>query len=142
MATFDGALDIANPTTWTTLDVRVLLTRSTGTAPVLASTTVAQVLGTGTVEITDTGYVRKTLSGLAVVTDDGDRYLDANSPTWTALGSGAQSAPGALVYDHVTDDSDSPPLFYFPFSSPVTLLGSDVTLAWNSAGLYVFDVDP
>ena len=54
MALFNHALDIVNPDNWTTLDLRVLLLRSTGSAPTASVTTVADMFTAGAVELSDT----------------------------------------------------------------------------------------
>lgn len=139
MALFADALDLVNPSDWAGLDLRVMLTRSTGTAPNLSATNVAAVLAGGTVELSDTNYARKTLAGVAVVDSGSDRRCDADSLVWTALG-GAQSVSGAIVYlHHATGDSTRIPLVWVPKSPAVATTGGDFTLAWATAGIVEFE---
>lgn len=136
---FDHTLELVTADNWTSLDVRMALLRSTGTAPVGTETTMTQVFSGGCVEITDTNYARVTLSGLAVLTDGADRGLDANSPTIADLG-GTQSVSGALVFIHDTDDDASQPIAWFPASPAKVTTGGDFTVAWATAGLITFTV--
>lgn len=135
---FDHTLDHVSAEDWTTLDVRVLLARNTGTAPPAGAATVADCFTGGLVELSDTSYVRKTLSGLSVVSSDADRACDANSVTWSSLG-GTQLVSGALVYIDVTTDADHIPVGWFPRSTAIATTGGNFTLAWASAGLFVFE---
>ena len=132
MALFNHALDIVNPDNWTSLDLRVLLLRSTGSAPTASVTTVADMFTAGAVELSDTAYVRKTLSGLSVLTTGPDRAGDADSPTWTALG-GAQTCSGVVLFQHITNDAGSKPLAWWTFSQATT--GGDFSAAWAAGGL-------
>lgn len=132
MALFHHALDHVNPDNWTSLDLRVLLLRNTGAAPTASVTTVADMFTAGAVELSDTNYVRKTLTGLSVLTSGADRAGDANSPTWTALG-GVQTVSGAVLFIHDTNDAASLPVAYWMFTQATN--GGDATLAWGSAGL-------
>lgn len=132
MALFNHALDIVYPDNWTSLDLRVLLLRSTGSAPTASVTTVADMFTAGAVELSDTAYVRKTLSGLSVLTTGPDRAGDADSPTWTALG-GAQTCSGVVLYIGGAPDPSSPPLAWWTFTQATT--GGDFSVAWAAGGL-------
>lgn len=145
MTTFANALDHVYPGNWVSLegDIYVALLRSTGDAPTLTETTMAAVWSGGCVEITDTDYARGVLDNHAVVSTGADRILDADSYVWTAVGdSGAgQTVQGAVIYLHVTDDSDSVPLFYQP-EFVGTLNGTDAIMQIGTGGVYLFDADP
>ena len=66
--------------------------------------------------------------------DSGDRVVfDAADVTWTALGAGARNTQGALIYKHVTSDSDSIPLFFIDFANQIVHTGADYPLIWNAA---------
>lgn len=136
MALFDHTLDHVSPENWESLDLRVLLARSTGTAPNLGAATVAAAVSSGLVELTATGYEREALSGLAVLSDGSSRGLDANSVTWAAVAAG-QSVSGALVYLHDDDDTDAVPVLWVPATSPVPTTGGAFTVAWSTSGLIV-----
>ncbi len=82
-------------------------------------------------------YARQALTSEAVVKDDGnDRAsFDADNPTWNALGNGTRANKGALVYKHVTDDTDSIPIAFIEFGSPQNPGGSNFTVTWHANGI-------
>ena len=145
MTTFVNALDNVGPASWTTHagNIRVALLRSTGDAPTLTETTMAALWSGGCVEITDTDYARGVLDNLAVVATGPDRVLDADSYVWTAVGTvgSGQTVMGAVIYLHVTDDSDSVPLFH-QAEFVGTLNGTDAIMQIGTGGVYLFDADP
>ena len=86
-------------------------------------------------------YVRKVLAGKTVTKDSANNkgVFDANDITWTALGVGTRSAQATAIYKKVTNDTDSPPLYYqdtggFPFAGN----GSDVTIQYAATGIALF----
>lgn len=86
------------------------------------------------------GYVDKTLAGLAVIVDDtnGRSTLDCNDVTWTALGAGTRAIEGALVYEEVSAaESGRVPLCFIDPTN-ISSNGGDVTLAINASGLLAF----
>lgn len=82
-------------------------------------------------------YVRKALANEAVNKDDtNDRAeFDADDVTWTALGNGTRAIQGALIYKHVTNDTDSPIIAFVEFSATQNPGGSDFTVSWNAEGI-------
>ena len=88
-------------------------------------------------EYTGAHYARKTLTSITVTQDDVNLTgkIDAADITWTALGADANAA--ILVYKHVTNDTDSIPLFYIDTGTnlPFNGNGGDVTVAWNANGI-------
>jgi len=82
-------------------------------------------------------YVRKALANEAVNKDDAnDRAeFDADDVTWTSLGASTRDVQGALVYKHVTNDSDSPLIAFIDFTSDVTPDGTNFTIQWNAEGI-------
>lgn len=88
-------------------------------------------------EADGTNYVRKQLASEAVNLDDAnDRAeFDAADVTWTALGSGTRELAGAVIYKHVTDDTDSIPIAWIEFSSSQDPAGVDFVITWNAEGI-------
>jgi len=82
-------------------------------------------------------YVRKALANEAVNKDDAnDRAeFDADDVVWTALGNGTRQIQGALVYKHITDDTDSIPIAWIEYGSTVNPGGGDHTISWNAEGI-------
>ena len=124
---FNGNLDLAAD------DIRValLMTNTTADTNEDAATLSALTLD----EQDGTNYVRKALTTETVTQDDTNDLakFDADDVTWTALGAGTRNTQGALVYKHVTNDSDSIPLFFVDFGNQVVHTGADYTLVWNSS---------
>lgn len=89
-------------------------------------------------EFDGANYVRKALANEAVNLDDvNDRAeFDADDVTWTALGVGTRNVAGALIYKHVTNDTDSPLIAWIEFSA--TPDGSDFTIQWDAEGILQF----
>jgi hypothetical protein len=83
------------------------------------------------------GYARKTLANVTV----GDRAdglgakIDADDVTWTALAVGTLDLRYAVVYQHVTDDTDSRLLWILDFGQDLTPDGADFRIEWSSAGM-------
>lgn len=104
---------------------RVLLVTSSYT-PNLDHDFVSDVVAN---EATGTGYVRKDVTGRAVVLDDtNDRAdHDASNITWTALTSTFRYA---VLFRLVTVDGDSPVLHYFDLGAQ-SLTAQDFTIKWN-----------
>lgn len=92
-------------------------------------------------EMDGANYVRKAFAGEALTKDSPNNRseFDANDITWTALGAGTRSVAGALVYLHVTDDTDSPAIAYIDDGGfPFVANGGDVTIQWNAEGILHF----
>lgn len=83
-------------------------------------------------------YARVDLAGVTLTRDDGNLivYLDANDAVFTNLGAGTRQNAAALLYLHVTNDTDSIPAAYidtggFPFDGT----GANNTIQWNALGI-------
>lgn len=130
-ATAEGEIDLA------TDDIRIRL--------VMLNTTVdtendgkAFLADFTTIDTCDgANYVDKALASETVTKDDGnDRAeFDAADVTWTALGVGARTTVGVLIYKFVTTDADHVPIAYIEFSGAVTHDGTDFTIQWDAEGI-------
>ena len=83
-------------------------------------------------------YVRKALSLTIQQDDTNDRaeLIVSAATTWTALGIGTRLCQGVLFLKHVTNDTDSIPLFFSEFSAnvgPANPTG-DFTINWDAQG--------
>jgi hypothetical protein len=61
--------------------------------------------------------------------------FDAADEACGALGAGTRSIMGVLVYKFVTNNTDSIPISWNEFASPVTADGSSITVQWNAEGI-------
>lgn len=126
-----GTIDLEND------DIRVAICMSNTTV----STQNAGILTVDDFDTLDeadgSGYSRQALSGKTVTQDDTNNRaeFDANDSIFLSLGAGSRATTGALVYKHVTDDTDSIPICWVEFPSTVTHTGVDFTIAWNSEGI-------
>jgi hypothetical protein len=79
------------------------------------------------------GGTRQTLSSLSTTEDDTNdfAYWTFSNPTFPTV-TASQALGGMIVYAFVTNDTDSFPIAYFPFS--LTTAGGDITVALASAG--------
>lgn len=115
-------------------DIRVLLVDSSTTTDTEEDvTTISAFTTLG--ELSGTGYVRKALVSEAVTADNTNNRgeFDADDVVWTAINAG--TAITALVYKHVTNDTDSIPLIYHELPAPVVTNGGDFTIQWNVEGI-------
>jgi len=119
-------------------DLRVLLVDNTTTCDTEDDTEF--LAGFTTLgELSGTGYVRKQLANQAVNEDlPNDRAeFDADDVTWTAINAGTAAA--AVIYRHVTDDSNSEPILFIDTGGfPLTTNGGDLTIQWNIEGISQF----
>lgn len=126
-----GSLDLSSD------DLRVLLVMSNTTAD--TEDNVTTISGITTLDEYDgTGYARQALTGEAYSKDAANNRSEftAAKTTFPTLGAGTRQCVGALVYKHVTDDTDSIPIAFvdaggFPFDGT----GTDVDITWNAEGL-------
>lgn len=88
-------------------------------------------------EYDGTSYARQALANTSYDIDDPNFRVEltADPSVWTTLGVGSAQAEAAIIYLHVTDDTDSLPIAYideggFPFDGS----GSDITITWNAEG--------
>ena len=121
-------------------DVRVILVMTSTTANTERDK--LTISGFATLDECDgAGYARVALTTETVTQVDGTSYwgmFDADNVTFTAvsLGISLRSIQGALVYKHVTNDTDSIPLFWidtggFPFAAN----GSNIVITWAAGGV-------
>ncbi len=132
VAILKGEIDLVND------DIRVALCKEDTTADTEEETALMNAFST-LGEYDGANYVRKALATEAVNIDAAqDRAeFDADDVTWTALGAGATAVEGALVYKHVTNDTDSIPLFFITTGGIDGFQGngSDFTIQWNLEGI-------
>lgn len=86
-------------------------------------------------ETVTSGYTRETLSGLVRSVSAGRITFDADDPDFGPIDAG-DFIGGMVVYRHVTDDTDSPVLVYYPVPmSAAETTGSSYVLNFSAAGL-------
>lgn len=133
-----GALDAAS-VNMATADLRVLLVTASSDA---LTDRDAQFIGSLSPlnEFAGSPYARQAISGEALAVDlANDRArLNANLITFAGIAGGAQ-VKAAIVYRHVTNDSDSIPWFKFEFDH--TPSGSDLVIDPTTNGLAVIGGD-
>lgn len=118
-------------------DIRVLLVMSNTTAD--TEDDVTTLSGITTLDECDgSGYARQALTGEAYAKDAANNRSEftAAKTTFASLGAGTRQNQAAIIYKHVTDDTDSIPIAYvdtggFPFDGT----GTDVDITWNVEGL-------
>lgn len=89
-------------------------------------------------------YVRKECIN-EVVTKDDPNYraeFSFDPVTWLTLGNGSRQLKGFLLYKHVTDDSDSLPVCYKEFDTPINPGGFDMTITPNVEGFMQYRHKP
>ncbi|HET6327065.1 MAG TPA: hypothetical protein VFG04_20460 [Planctomycetaceae bacterium] len=116
-----------------TIKVALCMTNTTADTVFNAATVSALTLD----ECDGVNYSRKTLTSLAANQDDTDTegVFDADDVTFSSLGAGSRASQGALIFKFGTSDSDSVPLLWVEFTSPVTHDGTDFSIVWNSSGI-------
>lgn len=115
-------------------DIRVLLVDSSTSAD--TEEDVTTINGFATLgELSDASYARKALANEVVNKDNpNDRAeFDADDVVWSSINAGTAAA--AIIYKHVTNDTDSIPLFYIDSNFPFVTNGGDFTLQWNAEGI-------
>jgi hypothetical protein len=100
--------------------------------------TVSAVLANGsTTEATFTNYARATLGSITVTVDDsGDTVkVDCADITFSSAGGATNNTcTDVVIYEEVTNDSDSIPLVML--DAAFTTDGNDVTLQFNANGFF------
>lgn len=89
-------------------------------------------------ECDSTGYSRQALASEAVNKDDAnDRAeFDAVDASFTGLGGDASNdIQGALIYKHVTDDTDSIPICFVDFTADLPATATQMDVPWNAEGI-------
>lgn len=126
----------SNVSSW---DLRVMLCMTNTTAD--TANTAATLSALTLDECDGATYARVDLAGIAWATDAGATppraEQDFTDAAWATLGVGTRQNQGMLIYLHVTNDTDSIPLFWidtggFPFDGN----GSAVTAQWNAEGVW------
>lgn len=89
-------------------------------------------------EYDGSGYARQALANETISEDAAnDRAeVDADDAVFASLGAGTRQAQAAIVFKHVTNDTDSVPIAFidsggFPFDGT----GSNLTIQWNAEGI-------
>ena len=119
-------------------DIRValLMTNTTADTEVDAMTFVNQY--TTLDECDASGYARVALTGEAVAAVDASDYakFDANDASFTGLGGNATRAvQGALIYKHVTNDTDSVPIAFVDFTADIPATATQIDIPWDTTGI-------
>ncbi len=116
-------------------DIRVALVMSNTTCDTEEETALMNAFTTLD-EMDGANYGRKTLASQAVAIDTtNDRVeFDFEDLTFTALGNGTRDVQGMLVLKHVTNDTDSIPLFFVQFSVNQAPGGSNFTVTIDAEG--------
>lgn len=115
-------------------DIRVMLVMTNTTAD--TEDDVNTISGFTTLdECDDTGYSRQALTSEAVNEDSAnDRAeFDAADVTFSNNGDASRNIDGAIVFKHVTNDTDSVPIAFIDFTE--TLNGNDLIITWNTEGI-------
>ncbi len=89
-------------------------------------------------ECDSTGYARQVLANEAVNKDDPNNRaeFDADDASFTGLGGDATRAiQGALIYKHVTSDTDSIPIAFIEFTSTVPTTATQIDIPWDAEGI-------
>lgn len=120
-----------------THDIRVALLSTNTTADTENDVTLMN--GFSTLDECDaTGYARVALTGEAVTHDTAnDRAeFDANDASFTGLsGNATRAIQGALIFRHVTNDTDSVPICFVDFTSDIPATATQIDIPWNVEGV-------
>jgi predicted outer membrane repeat protein len=124
-----------------THDMRVMFVMTNTTAN--TEDDVTSISGFTTLDEMDgSGYTRQALTGEAWAKDatNNRSEFDANDPNFGAVGIGTRQVQAAIVYRHITDDTDSFPVAYFDTVStgatfPFWTNGGTSAIAWNAEGI-------
>lgn len=126
----DGTIDLD------TSAIKVLLVTSAYT-PDADHNFVSQVSANELVNVSGTGYARKTLSSKTVTQDDTNNlaYFDAADLSYTAINAG--TAKAAIVFYDTGSDATAVLIAYIDqgFGAGVATNGSDLTLTWPATGI-------
>tara|TARA_R110000868_G_scaffold84663_7_gene238600 strand:+ start:113 stop:658 length:546 start_codon:yes stop_codon:yes gene_type:complete len=119
-----------------TIKAALVMTNTTVDTEVDAMTFVNQY--TTLDECDATGYARVTLGTKTVTADDTGNtgVFDAADASFTGLsGDATRATQGALVLKFVTNDTDSPPLFFVEFASTTPATATQVDIPWSATGI-------
>lgn len=126
----DGNVSFANDT------IRVMAVAETYTFD-MDHRTLADV-DPATHEVTGTNYARIDIAGKTSTQDDLNDLakFDGESISWTAIDTN-EKIKGLVVYRHVSDDTDGIPLLFVDSGGfPINTNGADLTIDWNTAGIF------
>ncbi len=93
---------------------------------------------TGLDEMDGTNYARQNIGTQVVDEDTGADRAEFNGAnvTFAFLEAGTRQVEGLLIYEHVTNDTDSIPIAYINGTGfPFTANGGDVLINWNAQGI-------
>lgn len=117
-------------------DVRIILVMTNTTADTEQD---AEFVGSITTldEMNGTNYARLALASEAINEDlaNNRAEFDAADSVFTNLGAGTRSVAGIIVYEHVTNDADSPVISYIDDGFPYVANGATLTIQWNAEGI-------
>lgn len=89
-------------------------------------------------ECDDSTYARVALGSEASNVDNtNDRAeFDGNDVSFTGLtGDSTRAIQGALIYKHVTNDTDSIPIAFIDFASDIPATATEINVPWNAEGI-------
>jgi hypothetical protein len=118
-------------------DIRVALLMTNTTADTEADIDLMNAFATLD-ECDSTGYARVALTSEAVNIDDtNDRAeFDAADASFTGLGGDATRAiQGAIIFKHVTNDTDSIPIAFIDFTTDIPVTATQVDIPWDAEGI-------
>lgn len=117
-------------------DLRILLVMTNTTADTEKNADVIDDFTTLD-EMNGANYVRKALASEATSEDaTNNRFeFDAADVAFTSLGAGTRSVAGVLLYKHVTNDTDSIPIAYWPEGFPYAASGNTLNINFNAQGI-------
>lgn len=130
-------------------DIRVLLLETDDEDP--DYDTIDALLAGDAVELSSTDYEREAATGETIEVDDVQDQTELHIDDVTFDGTagnginqaGSEQAVAAVVYIHLTDDTDSIPLAHLDDGGfPITPNGSDITIQWDADGFAYIDTMP
>ena len=127
---WDGTIDLD------THDIRIALVMTNSTAD--TDNTAALMNAFGTLDEMDgAGYARIALTGEAVNQDTPNvrAEFDANDVTFTGISNGTRQVQGTILFNFVTNDADSIPIFYIDFGSTINPGGGTINVVWDAQGI-------
>ena len=118
-------------------DIRVILVMTNTTADTEKDVDTVSAFTTLD-EMDGSGYGREAIANQATAEDEAnDRgEFDGDDVTFASVSAGTRDVQAAVIYKHVTNDTDSVPIAYidtggFPFSPG----GGDIVIQWNAEGI-------
>ncbi len=130
---FEGVMD--GSINWGADDIQVLLLKSSHTFSEVQDF----VSNISADEVAGTGYSRKVLASKTTVFNSGAREyrFDAANIVWTQIQDDlTEISKAAVVFKQVTNDADSILIAYIEDSSALTFNDGEVTLAFDSTGVF------